>query len=150
MRRAHASALVVAALLVGGCYEYLPVTNAAALSGRRFQLVLTEAGAVALASRVGPSVEALEGTFLGDSAGSYQIAMTTSRTRNGVETDWRGERVSVPRELVASVLERKFSPSRTAFATGLTTVGVGAITAALRGKGEGGGGGPTVGTPVIK
>jgi hypothetical protein len=144
MHRALAAVALLSSALGLACYDYRPITTPSAMEGRRVQLYLTDSGAVALARSVGPSVEALEGTFMGDSAGAYQLAMSTSRTRNGVETDWRGERVFVPRPLVATMLERRFSSSRTVFATGLAALGVGAVTVGLRGKGEGGGGGPIV------
>jgi hypothetical protein len=124
------------------CYDYRPATSPALLVGHRIQLVLTDSGSVVMAPRIGSAVEAIEGTYLGDSAGVLLVGVATSRARSGIETDWRGEHVAIPRTLVASMLERRFSRSRTAFASGLAAVGVGAMTAALRGKGEGVGGGP--------
>lgn len=145
MRRTLAPLVLLSSALALACYDYRPVTSPAMLEGRRVQLLLTDSGALALARSVGPAVEAVEGTFIGDSAEGYRISMVTSRTRGGIETDWRGERVFVPRSLVAAMMERHFSSSRTAFASGLAALGVGAITVGLRGKGEGGGGGPIVG-----
>ena len=150
MRRALVPIFLLSSALGLACYDYRPVTAPSALEGRRVQLLLTDSGAVALTRSVGPSVEALEGTFLGDSAEGYRLSMATSRARNGIETDWRGERVFVPRSLVATMMERHFSSSRTAFASGLAALGVGAITVGLRGKGEGGGGGPIVGPGTPK
>lgn len=134
-------ALACAALLAG-CYEYIPSASPASLVRQRVQLVLTDSGAVALAGRIGPSVESLEGTLLGDSAGTYLVSMLMTRARNGAESDWRGERIGVPHALVASFQERRFSPSRTALAGGIAAVGVVGITAGLRGAGMGGQGGP--------
>jgi len=128
--------------LIVACYDYRPATTPALLVGRRIQLLLTDSGSVVLSPRLGPAVEAVEGRYVGDSASTLLLEMATSRARSGVETDWRGERVAVPRQLVASMLERRFSTSRTAFASALAAAGVGAMTAALRGKGEGVGGGP--------
>ncbi len=150
MRRALAPLFLLSSALGLACYDYRPVTTPAALEGRRVQLLLTDSGAVALARSVGPAVEALEGTFVGDSADGYRLSMATSRGRTGIETDWRGERVFVPRSLVAAMMERHFSSSRTAFASGLAALGVGAITVGLRGRGEGAGGGPIVGPGTPK
>lgn len=145
MRRRLRPIALGCSMLLAACYEYRPATSPADLQGRRVQLVLTDSGAVVLSSRIGPAVDAVEGTYLGDSAGSHLLALSLTRTRSGQEADWHGERVVVARPLVASFLERRFSPSRTALAGGLATAGIVGITVGLRGRGEGGGGGPVVG-----
>jgi hypothetical protein len=147
MHRRLLAILCPLASLVVACYDYRPATSPAVLVGRRIQLLLTDSGSVVLAARIGPAVEAIEGQYLGDSAGVLLLAMAASRARSGVEMDWRGERVAVPRALVASMLERRFSRSRTAFASGLAVLGIGAMTAALRGKGDASGGGSVINPP---
>jgi hypothetical protein len=109
------------------------------------QISLTDSGAVVLASKLGPSVDALEGTLLADTAGVYRVAVTQTRTRSGVETDWRGEDVPVAHGLVSSFGERRFSPSRSAFAGALATAGLVGVTVGLRGAGKGGGAPPVPG-----
>jgi len=131
--------------LLAGCYEYVPSGSPASLMQRRVQLTLTDSGAVVLASRIGPSVEALDGTLVGDSSGTYLVSMLVTRARNGTESDWRGERIGVPHLLVSSLQERRFSPTRTALAGGIAAVGIVGITAGLRGAGIGGQGGPAPG-----
>ena len=128
--------LVLTVLIVAGCYEYLPARNAAALVGQRIQLVLTDSGAVMLASQVGPATDAIEGTLVADNQGTYVVAMAVSRTRNGREIDWRGEQVSVPHVLAASVAERRFSVTRSALAGGLAVAGLTGMTVGLRGRGD--------------
>jgi hypothetical protein len=140
--------LALCALFGTACYEYLPSREPASLVGRRVQLALTDSGAIAMAAQVGPSVDAIEGTLVGDSAGVYLVSVVATRARSGVETDWRGERVRVARPLVATVAERRFSRSRSTFAGALMTGGMAAITVALRGSGGATGGGvSTPGTP---
>jgi hypothetical protein len=125
------------------------VTDPASLQSKRVQLTLTDSGAVVLASLIGPAVDAIEGSYLGDSASSYLVAMAVARTRSGSETNWRGEHLAVSHALVASIMERRFSPSRTALASGLAAVGISGATIALRGRGVGGGGGPGSRPPVV-
>jgi hypothetical protein len=129
-----------------GCYAYLPARDANALVGRRLSISLTDSGSVVLASRVGASVVGMEGTYMGDSAGSHLMSVLLTRQRSGAESDWKGEHVSIPRALVVSVEEREFSPSRTAFAGVLAAAGAFAATVAFRGKGEGGQGAPVPGS----
>jgi hypothetical protein len=95
-------------------------------------------------------VEVIEGTLLADSAGSYRVGVLVTQTRAGSEMDWRGEPVSVSYALVASLAERRFSPSRTLFAGGLAAVGLTGVTAGLRGAGKSSGGDPTAGKPPVQ
>ena len=140
--------LVLCTLFGVACYEYVPASVPASLVGQRVQLSLTDSGTVAMAGQVGPSIEAIEGALVGDSAGTYLVSVATTRARNGVESDWTGERVRVAHALVAGLSERRFSRSRSTFAGALMTAGVTAITVALRGGGGATGGGvPTPGTP---
>jgi len=139
--------LVLCALSGLACYEYVPARNPASLLGQRVQLSLTDSGTVAMASKVGLGVEAIEGSLVADSAGSYVVGVALTRARNGAETDWRGERVAVAHSLISSLAERRFSRSRSTFAGALMTAGVVAITVGLRGGGESSGGLPGPGTP---
>lgn len=150
IRPALLPVIVSSTLLSVGCYEYRPVSDTGALSARRVELTLTDSGAVVLAPRIGPTVEAIEGIYLGDSAGAHVLAVAVSRTRNGSETDWRGEHVVVPHTLVSSLRERRFSPTRTAFASALAAIGIGGMTAALRGGGESPGSIPVIAPPTGK
>lgn len=148
--RERLGALTLLVALGGGCYEYVPVSQPAPYMGRRVQIVLTDAGAVALASQLGPSVESLEGTLLGDSSESYRVGVIATRLRSGSENDWRGEIVTVPHALVSSLSERRFSTSRTLFAGTLAAAGAIGATVGLRGKGESSAGSQTPGTAVGK
>jgi hypothetical protein len=147
------TALLVAALpaAIGtlGCYAYLPARDAGALQGKRASFALTDSGSVVLAPRIGPSIVAIEGRYAGDSAGVYLVDMLVTRQRNGAEADWHGERVAVARPLVASLEQREFSAPRSFLAGALAAIGVAAITAAIRGKGDNGTlGSGTGGKPV--
>src|SRR5258705_1050638 len=82
--------LALCALLGVACYEYLPAGNSSSLIAQRVQLALTDSGSVAMASKVGPSVEAIEGTLIADSVGTYIVAVKVTRGRRGAEVDWRG------------------------------------------------------------
>lgn len=130
------------ALLGLACYEYLPTRDPRSLIGQQVQVSLTDSGSVALASKIGPSVEVIEGSLLADSAGSYLVAVAVTRVRAGPETDWRGERVAIAHPLVSSLAERRFSRSRSVFAGALMTAGVVGVTVGLRGGGQSSGGVP--------
>lgn len=114
MRIRHIPILVP---LMAGCYVYSPVRTDSPPTGLPVRLTLTDAGTANLAAELGPSVEAVGGRLVNDSGEAYVLALSESRKRNGMEIDWRGEQVSISKSLVASIQQRQFSRSRTAFVT---------------------------------
>jgi hypothetical protein len=96
---------------------YRPVTGTTRVGSTRVRLTLTDSGAVSLASQLGPATEEVSGRVLTDSAGAYVVSVLTTRRRDGVESDWKGELVTVPRILVARAEERRFSRKRTLLAS---------------------------------
>src|SRR5205823_7305548 len=96
-------------------------------------LALTDSGSVVVARQVGPAGTAIAGTLLGDSAGSFLVAVRQVRRREGDAVSWRGERLSVPHALVASVNERRLSRTRTTLASVGAVAGVLLARAALQG-----------------
>lgn len=116
---------VVLPLLLAGCYVYRPVTGTIPPTGDRVRLTLTDAGTANLAAQLGPSTTELSGRVVQDSADAYLVSVLGTRARSGVEAGWRGEQVTVPRSLVASLEQRRFSRTRTVL------MSVGAIVAVL-------------------
>jgi hypothetical protein len=123
------------------CYAFVAARPETSLEGREAQLELSDSGAVVMSSVIGPSASALAGRILSDADGTYLIALTNVHLRNGEDVRWRGEHISVPRVLIVSKGERRFSPSRTALFTGLVGAGLVAAREAFAGHGVGGGGG---------
>jgi hypothetical protein len=121
-------------LLAGGCYGYYPVTAAAPV-GRDVQLTLTDSGSVMLARQIGAGVEAVSGRVSADSSGAIVLSLTGTRKRDGVEVDWKGERLAVQRGLIASVSERRFSRARTGLFGGALAVTLYALREAFGGPG---------------
>lgn len=104
--------------LLAGCYAYHPVTSSTPADARdQIRLTLTDSGAVTLASQLGPATEEVSGRVVTDSGGAYVMSVLGTRRRGGAESDWKGERVTVPRILVAHAEERRFSVKRTALAS---------------------------------
>ena len=136
-------AAIVAASVVWlcGCYGYVAPHPGASLVGSEAQLQLSDSGAVVLASKIGSSAEAITGRIVTDSAPGYVVSVASVRQRDGGETLWHGEHVLVDRALVTTAGTRRFSPSRTAFFSGILSVGLLAARQAFLGRGSGGGGG---------
>jgi hypothetical protein len=99
-----------------------------------------------LASNIGPSVAAITGRLVADSANGYVVALSSVRRRDGDETIWNGERVFVSSTLITEVGTRRFSPSRTALFSGIVSAGLVAARMAFQGHGTGGGGGGVSGS----
>ena len=136
-------AAAIAASVVGlcGCYGYVAPQPGSSLVGSEAQLLLSDSGAVVLASKIGPAAKFVTGRIVTDSVPGYLVAVTSVQQRDGGETLWHGEHVLVDRTLVTHAGTRRFSPSRTAFFSGIVSVGLLAARQAFLGRGSGGGGG---------
>lgn len=152
IRRGSARTASFAALaaIVSACFTYAPVSGAPApLAGQRLAFAISDQGRAALADQVANGVVSIEGTLLSAPDGEYNISVFAVSTIAG-KSHWSGERVSLRRDHVTGVLERRFSQGRTAAAIGATVVAVGAfiVTRGLFGTGspdrDGGGGGNPV------
>ena len=122
-------------VLVSGCYGYYPITESSP-AGHDVQVTLTDSGAVALARQIGPFADALNGRLVSVSGNDYVLAMASVHQRDGNETSWRGERVAVPRPLVARLEERRFSRGRTTLFSGAVAIALVAVRQAFQGTGS--------------
>jgi hypothetical protein len=135
--------------LAAGCHRYEPVTAATVARGSTVAVSLTDFGTANLGRLLGMGVETVEGSLLTVSDSAYMLAVQVVRQRDGIETFWRGERVTIPRVDVAEIRQRRFSRSKSALATvAVIAAAVGAVDAFI-GTGSGapspggpGGGGP--------
>lgn len=145
------AALGVALLATaGGCYEYRPAAAGAVPMGRAVEVELTDSGSVVVARTVGPAVEAIAGTLVADSADELVLAVARVRRRDAGASPWGGERVRVPRPLVARVRTRQLSRTRSVLAGAAVAAGLLAARAAFAGLGgsnAGRGQGPGSGSP---
>jgi hypothetical protein len=115
--------LLAAAVLLSACYNYVPVTAPTAPTGVRASILLTDQGTVDLARELGPSTKVIEGEIVNGSENAMVLAVRRVERRSGIEEFWKGENVTVPRAAVAQFSQRRFSRSRTAFAS----VGIAAL-----------------------
>ena len=111
------------------CYRLIPTDGGAPTIGRELVLELSERGAIELAPQLGVQLQSVTGRVSGFSNDVYDLAVTQTNSRSGVETIWRGEPVSIPRSSVVRVGERQLDRRRTWIVVGMTT-----ITAALAGR----------------
>jgi hypothetical protein len=107
-----------------GCYIYAAPTTAAPTAGSRLAFTLTDRGRAALANQLGPGVLRLEGALIENSGDSYVISVESVRNIDRGSSKWSGERVTLQRDDVASVFERKFSKRRTIITVASVTAGI--------------------------
>src|SRR5262249_50827005 len=141
--------ILFSVVLLGGCYGYYPVTTAAPV-GREVQITLTDSGSVVLARQIGQGMDAVSGRVTGDSAYSILLALTSTRRRDGGDVDYKGERLAVPRALVATVEEKRFSRARTTLFSGAIAVALVAIRQGFAGPGSSSPGSGLPGTGTTK
>lgn len=137
----------LAAWLLSACYGYVPVAQPPAAEAQ-VRVTLTDAGTATMVGAVGPSIELIDGRLVRADADSVVLGVTQTTSRRGVESDWRGERIAVPRSGVATVEARRLSRVRTALAVagGVAVLVAGAV-GFNRGVGSGGSGVRPLPTP---
>src|SRR5256884_8559568 len=137
--------LVSVLLALEGCYRFVPVATPEPLLGSYVAAALTDAGSSELAQYLGLNIASVGGRLARSSPEDLQISVFTVAARDGLETFWKGEMVTLPRRLISSIQERKFSTSRSGFVATLGLVaGVGLLRAfgvLSSGSNSGGGGG---------
>jgi hypothetical protein len=103
---------VAAALVLTGCYSYLPVSTAEPQVGARVAAGLTVDGADTLARAVGPGITTLRGDVVAAEDGTITLALTSVTDRTGQVTSWKGEEVRVPQGAVERLEQRKLALGR--------------------------------------
>ncbi|HEX6966964.1 MAG TPA: hypothetical protein VF166_14325 [Gemmatimonadaceae bacterium] len=140
----RALALLLASSLLAGCYINVPIGTAVPDDGTTLTVRLTDTGADTLARLIGPAVSTVQGRVLSAGQDSMVLAVQSVQLRSGVQQQWNGERVVLPRPTIAVVSERRLSRWRTALLTGLGMAGSVALVTSLSGgtnEGRPGGGG---------
>ncbi len=132
--------------LAAACHSYTPITGAAPV-GARVAARLTDQGTSEMARFVGPGAEMIEGQLLAAADSALTVSVATVRQRNGIESYWTGEHVTIARSYIATLEERQVSRPRTTVAAAGFTLLVSAIAAAfVIGNSNGSSGGSGSGT----
>jgi hypothetical protein len=124
-----------------GCYTYRPLVSPDPVAGTRVSAQLTEEGSRDLSGKIGPAVEHVEGEVLGVDSAGIRLSVRQVEGSRGIESDWNGEPVVIPRTAVAGWQQRRLSLGGTGFVGGLVLGGVYAMYRLLGGPGifQGGG-----------
>ena len=146
--RSSIAVLMLVAPVLSGCYTYRPLTTQDPVAGTRVSAELTGEGSRSLSGRIGPEVEHVEGQVLRVDSTDIELAVVQVEGVRGYQSDWKGERVVLPRNAVAGWQQRKLSVGGTGFVGGVVLGSIYAIYRLLGGPGVfGGGRGDSGGTP---
>jgi hypothetical protein len=145
-RAATKLASLAAAVLLVGCYRYVPAPPAAP-SGTNVRLHLTPEGMTALEPRLGPQTATVIGRVqdVGD-GGVTLVVSETRKTFGGGAVRWIGERVTIPTSTIARAERRALDRGRTIAAGAsvlLAAIAAFALIRAADGGGSEEGGGPS-------
>ena len=137
------------ALLLGGCYRYVPFTPAAVAPGTELRLYLTGEGSARVAPTLGAQTTVVAGRA--DGAGDPLRLMVSSTTKEwGGTVRWVGERVTIPLGAIARGERRVLDRRRTTLVgagVAAATVAAYAVLRAVTGGGSDDGGPAPVPTP---
>jgi hypothetical protein len=139
--------MVVSLLIAAtGCYYYQPLDTPAPRPGTYMQVMLTDSGTSHFWGYLGPDIGNVRGRLITVDPQAFALSVQSVEQRHGQILTWKGEPVTLRREYVATVQERRVSKSRLALLAGASVVGIVATVAALTnwgfGSGSAGGGGP--------
>lgn len=149
-RFARARPVVVAALLVAGCYRYVPAPAPPPAPGDEVRLYLTPAGTAGVAATLGPETTVVAGRTEAGTADAVRVLVASTTKAYGAVTPWVGERVTIPIAAIARSEHRVLDRRRSLLAGGAVAVAGAAayaILRAVRGGGSGAGSDQPVPTP---
>ncbi|MEJ7810295.1 MAG: hypothetical protein WKG32_07760 [Gemmatimonadaceae bacterium] len=138
-RRGQGAIVPLLAALLAGCHVYTPVSTTPQ-PGVRFAFDLNDRGRVGVADSLGPEVARVDGVLLRSTDSLYVVQVKAVQGIRGSSRHWSDETVSLRREYVRDISERRLSKQRTALVAGGAVLAVVAFIASRELLGFGGGG----------
>ena len=105
--------------LLGACYVYRPVP-ATPEPQARVAVVLSDYGRAETSRQIGAGTMRVEGALVGATDSAYLLAVSSVKPMNRPWVRWNGEQVTMRREYVALMYQRRPSRGRTALLIGGT------------------------------
>lgn len=137
MRTGRILLLGLALTLGQGCYVYKPVLGPSEPPAY-LAFDLSDQGRVGLGGLIGPAATRVEGVLRSETDSGFALSVSAVEYLNGQSNRWSGEPLTLQKNFVANVRERRFSRGRTALATGSALGGIllFAVTRGLLGAGS--------------
>jgi hypothetical protein len=114
-----------------GCYSYVPLARPDPEPGIRVAAALTDSGTDALGRYLGPDVAQVDGRVLRLTPDTLVLSAQSVTSREGIDHFWKGEQVTLPRGLIATMVQRRFAAGRTAVFTTGAVVGIALVLKAF-------------------
>ena len=127
MNRLSLGTVLLLAGTTAGCYMQRPLATPIPAPSTRIVAQLTDSGAVAVGSRLGPGAVEVEGVVSNASESTWDLNLLRVSYRGGTSNTWNRELVSFPRFALSNATERRVNKTRSWLVAGL--IGVGAILA---------------------
>lgn len=127
MNRLSLVSIVALAGTTAGCYVQRPLATPIPAPSTRIVAQLTDSGAVAVGSRLGPGAMEVEGVVSEANESSWNLNLLRVSYRGGTSNTWNRELVSFPRFALSNATERRVDKTRSWIVAGL--IGAGAILA---------------------
>lgn len=96
-----------------GCYSYAPVQSTPPAQADRISITINDKGRALLSERVSPLVNRIEGRVISVDSINMVLSVTKVIDLKSGESNWLGEKVSIPREAILLYQSRPFSKPRT-------------------------------------
>jgi len=122
-------------LALTACYTYRPLPSPELPVGTRLSVQLTDEGSRELWSQIGPDVLNIEGELVTIDSSALRVSVRQVDNRRGIQNDWKGEQVMIPRRDVVGVQQRRLSLGGTALLATITAGAMYALYSALHGAG---------------
>src|SRR4051795_10164342 len=109
--------------LLAGCYTYRPLPTPVPPEGQRVSAQLTTEGSRSLTAQIGPEVLHLEGNVIESDSTGFDLDVQQIESYRGIRSDWHGERVRLPLQVVAGMQQRRLSIGGTGLLGGALAAG---------------------------
>ena len=132
MSRVFVGTALLAAM---GCYSVEPLVTASQ-PGQELVVQISDAGSTQLAQYLGPGVSVINGRFITAVDDTLKVAVSSTETRSGDVHFWQGEEISLTKNFVATLNEKKVSTLRSLLAAGAALGAAALIKVGFAGSGS--------------
>jgi hypothetical protein len=124
---------------LAGCFQYVGVPATGRPGGAEVAVDITDRGREVMTPLVGADVRRIHGRVVQSTDSALVLSVTSVDHLRGLPDRWGGESITVRRDFISTVGERRLSRGRTAMVMGIVAVAVAVATRiAIEGFGTGG------------
>jgi len=118
------------------CYTYQPLKQPEPVPGDRVSAQLTTEGSRDLTAEIGPEILHVEGNVVRADSSVMELEVHEVETYRGIRSGWHGEHVTLPRQALAGMQQRRLSVGGTGLLAGVVAAGLVLAYQVLGGSGS--------------